>query len=115
MDIYTRRGDDGTTGLLHGGRVRKDSLVPDVLGAVDEAQAAIGVARAHAAGELADILQAAAADLWTVMAVIADTDPSRPTAPRTCLPSGFAGSNRRSMRRSPDSRCPTTSSSPGPR
>ena len=47
MKIYTRKGDDGTTGLFYGGRVKKDSLLPTAYGEVDEAQAAIGLARAH--------------------------------------------------------------------
>ena len=47
--IYTKRGDDGTTGLLYGGRVRKDSWRIELNGVVDEAQAAIGVARAETA------------------------------------------------------------------
>ena len=47
MKIYTRDGDDGTTGLLYGGRVRKDSDHPAAYGDVDEAQAAIGWARAQ--------------------------------------------------------------------
>ena len=34
MRIYTRKGDDGTTGLLYGGRVRKDSPLPEAYGAV---------------------------------------------------------------------------------
>ena len=46
MKIYTRKGDNGTTGLLYGGRVAKDSTVIRANGAVDEAQAALGVARA---------------------------------------------------------------------
>jgi cob(I)alamin adenosyltransferase len=33
--IYTRKGDDGTTGLLFGGRVRKDSPRIELTGAVD--------------------------------------------------------------------------------
>ena len=37
MDIYTRKGDDGTTGLLYGGRVRKDDPRPAAYGDVDEA------------------------------------------------------------------------------
>lgn len=45
MRIYTRKGDDGTTGLYFGGRVRKDSIRIELNGAVDEAQAAIGIAR----------------------------------------------------------------------
>lgn len=43
--IYTRTGDDGTTGLGTGERVRKDSLRVAAYGTVDEANAAIGVAR----------------------------------------------------------------------
>ena len=46
MKIYTRKGDDGTTGLYGGGRVPKDSAAPEAYGTVDEAQAALGVARA---------------------------------------------------------------------
>ena len=46
MKIYTRKGDDGTTGLLWGGRVTKDSARPAAYGTVDEAQAFLGVARA---------------------------------------------------------------------
>ena len=72
MKIYTRKGDDGTTGLLHGGRVRKDSPIPDALGAVDEAQAAIGAGRALADGRLHEILTVTAADLWKVMTGIAE-------------------------------------------
>ncbi|MEX0946908.1 MAG: ATP:cob(I)alamin adenosyltransferase, partial [Acidimicrobiia bacterium] len=41
MRIYTRTGDDGTTGLLYGGRVRKDDPRPVALGSVDELQAAV--------------------------------------------------------------------------
>ena len=35
--IYTKTGDDGTTGLYFGGRVRKDSIQIDINGVVDEA------------------------------------------------------------------------------
>lgn len=45
MRIYTRSGDDGTTGLFGGDRVRKDHLRVAAYGAVDEANAAIGLAR----------------------------------------------------------------------
>lgn len=41
--IYTRTGDDGTTGLGDGSRVRKDSLRVDAYGTVDEANSAIGM------------------------------------------------------------------------
>ncbi|HVF54076.1 MAG TPA: cob(I)yrinic acid a,c-diamide adenosyltransferase [Actinomycetota bacterium] len=46
VKIYTKRGDDGTTGLLYGGRVRKDDHRTDVYGTLDEAVSALGIARA---------------------------------------------------------------------
>jgi cob(I)alamin adenosyltransferase len=44
--VYTRTGDDGTTGLLFGGRVSKDTAGPEAYGAVDEAVSALGTVRA---------------------------------------------------------------------
>ncbi len=75
--IYTRTGDDGTTGLLFGGRVRKDAPAPTAYGDVDEAQAAIGVARAVLDGadeSLDEVLIAVSRDLWILMSELA-TDP----------------------------------------
>jgi len=46
VKIYTRSGDDGTTGLLYGGRVPKDDDRTDVYGTLDEAVSALGLARA---------------------------------------------------------------------
>jgi cob(I)alamin adenosyltransferase len=43
--IYTKTGDDGTTGRLFGGRVTKDDLLIEACGDVDETVAALGVAR----------------------------------------------------------------------
>ena len=51
MKVYTRRGDDGTTGLLYGGRVDKDDLRTEAYGTVDEACSALGLARADLADE----------------------------------------------------------------
>src|SRR4051812_49775359 len=45
--VATGKGDDGTTGLLYGGRVSKDDPRTEAYGTVDEAAAAIGVARAE--------------------------------------------------------------------
>ncbi len=45
--IYTRSGDDGTTGLASGERVPKDDLRVETYGTVDEANAAIGMAVIH--------------------------------------------------------------------
>jgi cob(I)alamin adenosyltransferase len=42
--IYTRTGDDGTTGLVYGSRVSKASALMQAIGDVDEANSAIGVA-----------------------------------------------------------------------
>jgi len=49
--IYTRTGDDGTTGLLHGGRVSKADPVTEAYGTADEAVAVLGLARALAGSE----------------------------------------------------------------
>ena len=43
--IYTRTGDDGTTGLLYGGRISKADLATEAYGTTDEAVAALGLAR----------------------------------------------------------------------
>src|SRR5918911_3963452 len=57
--IYTRTGDDGTTGLLYGGRISKADPTAEAYGALDEAVAAIGVARSLAQNPAfqADLLQ----------------------------------------------------------
>ncbi|MFC3325683.1 cob(I)yrinic acid a,c-diamide adenosyltransferase [Mesorhizobium cantuariense] len=47
--IYTRTGDDGTTGLGTGERRLKSDLRVDAYGTVDEANACIGIARVHTA------------------------------------------------------------------
>ena len=51
MKIYTKRGDDGSTGLLYGGRVSKADLRTEAYGTTDEAVAALGAARAFCADE----------------------------------------------------------------
>jgi cob(I)alamin adenosyltransferase len=47
MKVYTRTGDDGTTGLFGGSRTAKDAPRVAAYGSVDEANAAIGFARAN--------------------------------------------------------------------
>lgn len=78
MKVYTRKGDDGTTGLLFGGRVRKDDPAPAAYGDVDEAQAFIGLARSEAdpGSELDALLVALERDLWILMAELA-TSPDK--------------------------------------
>ena len=51
VKIYTRKGDDGSTGLWYGGRVPKSGGRPEAYGSVDEAGAALGVCRAAATGD----------------------------------------------------------------
>jgi len=46
VKIYTKTGDDGTTGLLYGGRADKNDLRIEAAGSIDEAVAALGLARA---------------------------------------------------------------------
>ncbi len=75
MRIYTRRGDDGSTGLFHGGRVPKDAAGPEAYGTVDEAVSALGTARAAASGDLADAILEVQRQLFAVGAELA-TDPA---------------------------------------
>lgn len=79
MKIYTRTGDDGTTGLLYGGRVRKDDVGPAAYGDVDEAQATLGLARAQAGleSELDVLLVGLERDLWVLMAELATNQANR--------------------------------------
>src|SRR5262245_12890525 len=77
--IYTRKGDDGTTGLLYGGRVAKDSPGPDAYGAVDEAVSTLGVARAEAerGSELDAIVIRLQRELFVVGAELATSPEKR--------------------------------------
>ncbi len=49
--IYTKTGDDGTTGLLYGGRIPKDDPATEAYGTTDEAVAILGLARAFSEEE----------------------------------------------------------------
>ena len=77
--VYTREGDDGTTGLFYGGRVPKDSELPRAYGTVDEAQAVLGLARAAASvdSEVSQILIPIMKDLWVLMAELATLPENR--------------------------------------
>lgn len=77
MKIYTRRGDDGTTGLFHGGRIGKDGPGPEAYGTVDEAVAALGVARAAADPDLAAEILRIQRQLFVVAAELATAPESR--------------------------------------
>ena len=77
MKIYTKTGDDGTTGLLGSGRVGKDDPRIDSYGTVDELNAVLGLARATGGLDAdADALLARVQDeLFAVGAALADPDP----------------------------------------
>jgi len=77
--IYTKHGDDGTTGLFYGGRVTKDSSLPRAYGTVDEAQSVLGMARAAAGPgtELESLLIPIMRDLWVLMAELATLPENR--------------------------------------
>jgi cob(I)alamin adenosyltransferase len=80
MKIYTRTGDDGTTGLFGGARVSKSSARVDAYGTVDEANATIGRARVwlrtwagsvSPAQEIDDVLAPIQSDLFVLGAELA--------------------------------------------
>jgi len=54
MTIYTRRGDEGHTSLVDGSRVSKASVRVEAYGTVDEANSAVGFARAAVTDKLLD-------------------------------------------------------------
>lgn len=77
MKIYTKTGDDGTTGLYGGGRVRKDDVRIEAFGAVDELNAALGVARAESLPEVIDrVLMRVQNELFDLGAELATVQPS---------------------------------------
>ncbi len=72
--FFTARGDDGSTGLLGEGRIAKDDPRMETIGAVDEAGAAIGVARSLcAAAETPTLLLQVQRDLYGLMGEVAAT------------------------------------------
>jgi cob(I)alamin adenosyltransferase len=77
MKIYTKTGDDGSTGLFGGERVSKTHARIEAIGTVDELNAALGVALSHAASSLAGdgawqaIVRKVQSDLFTLGAELA--------------------------------------------
>ena len=74
MSFYTRKGDDGTTGLLGKGRIAKHHARMEAIGTLDESSASLGAARA-AAGDARSrlLLLEAQRDLYRLMAEVAAT------------------------------------------
>jgi cob(I)alamin adenosyltransferase len=69
--IYTRTGDDGTTGLVDGSRVAKDDPRMAAIGEVDELNSAIGLAVTVCANDEAALLQTIQNDLFDLGADLA--------------------------------------------
>lgn len=72
--IYTRTGDDGTTGLVDGSRVSKASDIMAAIGDVDEVNSLIGVAATLAEGAVRARLTTIQNDLFDLGADIATPD-----------------------------------------
>jgi cob(I)alamin adenosyltransferase len=72
VKIYTKTGDDGTTGLFGGARVPKSSARVEAYGTVDELNATLGVARVAKLDAVTDgVLAAVQVDLFTLGAELA--------------------------------------------
>ena len=68
---YTRTGDDGTTGILGGGRLPKNHPRIEAVGNIDEVTASLGVGRANCQTErCAEIILAVQGDLYTLMSEV---------------------------------------------
>jgi cob(I)alamin adenosyltransferase len=81
--IYTRTGDDGTTGLATGPRRSKHDLRVETYGTVDETNACIGIARLHAVAEdteLEAMLGRISNDLFDLGADLSTPDTGEPPA-----------------------------------
>lgn len=81
--IYTRTGDDGTTGLTTGPRRLKSDLRVEAYGVVDETNACIGLACLHAAAEDAEVeamLGRISNDLFDLGADLSTPDTGEPPA-----------------------------------
>lgn len=86
MKIYTKTGDDGTTGLFGGGRVRKDDTRVESYGTVDELNAVIGVTRALGLGKASEaVLGHVQVDLFALGAELACVPGKEEKIPMTRL------------------------------
>lgn len=85
MKIYTRTGDDGTTGLIGGARVRKSDARLDCYGTVDELNAALGWAGVALDADLQAAIRQVQDDLFAIGSHLAA--PDAPSAEKAGLPS----------------------------
>ncbi len=84
--IYTKTGDSGETGLSDGSRVAKSSRRIAAIGAVDEANSAIGIARLDAEGDLDAMLARIQNDLFDLGADLSLPKDSGSVEPLRILP-----------------------------
>jgi cob(I)alamin adenosyltransferase len=86
--IYTKTGDKGETALGDGTRIPKDSLRIAAYGTIDEANAAIGIARLHSGGELDEMLKRIQNDLFDLGADLCVPETARRTEGRLRVSDG---------------------------
>ena len=77
MKIYTKTGDDGTTGLIGGTRVQKSDARIDCYGTVDELNSVLGLAAVVAGPELLAQLREIQAELFVIGSHLATPEQSR--------------------------------------
>ncbi len=78
VKIYTKKGDQGQTGLLGGQRISKSDLRPEAYGTLDEACSILGVARAATQDEeLTDVIHTIQQDLFLLGAELATAPEDR--------------------------------------
>jgi len=95
MKLYTRSGDDGSTGLFGGGRVSKDHPRIEAYGTVDELNATIGLAAAACRGDrsyegrLLEIFAPIQSRLFDIGADLATPEDSKASAKVTRIDESF--------------------------
>ena len=77
MKVYTKTGDKGTTGLLTGERIEKDSIRVEAYGTIDEVNSALGLARVWCIKtDVQDVIYSAQKVLMLIMADLASLQSS---------------------------------------
>jgi len=103
MTIYTRIGDDGTTGIYKGCRVNKDTPLMEAIGTVDELNSTLGVAvsflqKKSSHKKIIDGLYQIQKDLFTVGAVLAGSERELRINPTSSAKGGLRGARNYELR-----------------
>ena len=110
MKIYTKTGDDGTTGLFGGGRVPKDEARVEAYGTIDELNSVVGLVRAGAAPDDIDaVLAGVQEDLFVVGAELATVAGKEDKLPMALLGDARAALLEGAIDRMEESLAPLTS------